>query len=67
MKAEAINILRERAADAGLTNVSAEVGRIEDYRCFLSPQRLLLCCFVPTHRISGRHVMRGWKVPQGVL
>jgi methylase of polypeptide subunit release factors len=50
MKAEAINILRERAAAAGLVNVSAEVGRIEDYRYFLSPQGLLLCCLVATHR-----------------
>lgn len=33
MKAEAIEILRYRAADAGIGNVSAVEGRIEDYRC----------------------------------
>ena len=35
MKTEAIELLRARAADAGLGNVSAEVGRIEDYRLVL--------------------------------
>lgn len=33
MKAEAIEILRERVADACMKNVSAQVGRIEDFRC----------------------------------
>lgn len=32
MKAEAIKLLRERAAEAGLANITAEVGRMEDYR-----------------------------------
>lgn len=35
MKSEAIEILRKRAADAKLFNITAEVGRIEDYRCFI--------------------------------
>ena len=58
MKAEAIRILEERAAKAGLSNISAEVCRIEDYKYCSAMLLTLFCppallcslpCFVPLH------------------
>lgn len=49
MKAEAIRILQDRAAEAGLSNISAEVCRIEDYKygSWLLPCLVLLCSHCP--------------------